>query len=89
MVSPSTHPAVCAYPGQQQIHHYPRWHEPDPRLQRPSGFQHIIDHLERHDPGQLTDVAAPPVGDVWPASADVAARAALGRESGCVIRRAR
>jgi hypothetical protein len=42
--------------GQQQVDHHPRRQQPHPRL-RPSGaLEHVIDHLERHDPGQLTDM---------------------------------
>jgi hypothetical protein len=50
--------------GQQQIDHDPRGQIPHPLLLR-SGLSHRgIDHLEGHDPGQLTDMTGrePPTG---------------------------
>jgi hypothetical protein len=42
--------------GQQQVHRDPRRYQPDPALQRTRLRQHLIDHLERDDPSQFTDM---------------------------------
>jgi len=43
-------------PGQHQIHHNPRWQNPDTRLNRAGLGEHRIDHLERHLLSQLTQM---------------------------------
>ena len=37
----------------QQVDHHPRRQHPDPGLRRASGRQRLIDHLKRHDLGEL------------------------------------
>ena len=44
-------------PGQQQVDHYPRRQDAKTGLSRAGGLQRLIHHLERHDLGQLTQVA--------------------------------
>ncbi len=42
--------------GQQEIDHHPRGQVPHPLLDLPGLRQHGVDHLERHDPGQFTQM---------------------------------
>lgn len=41
---------------QQQVDHHPRGQGPYPGLDRAGLSQHGVDHLERHDPGQLAQM---------------------------------
>jgi hypothetical protein len=41
---------------EQEIDHHPRGQIPDPRLNRAGLRQRGIDQVERHDPGQLTEM---------------------------------
>ncbi|GAA4847635.1 hypothetical protein GCM10023235_25530 [Kitasatospora terrestris] len=44
-------------PGQQRVHHHSRRQVPDPGLHSAGLRQRLVDHLERHDPGQLAEMA--------------------------------
>lgn len=43
--------------GRQQVDHHSRGQRPHPRLNPPGTFERVIDHLERHKAGQLTEMA--------------------------------